>query len=256
MSTPKRGRPTTPRRLGNERAAYLAHRLGVALRDQRQANGITQRELAQGIGCSQPAVSSLERGGGTTTTLETWASAAAVIGLQLAAFLERAPGADQPRDLQHLRRQSLVIATAAGGGWTALPEAALPGDGPRPMSVDVLLTRAIRREVAVVEVWDLLADGGASMRGLEAKVLAIAGRHGPEWNVQGLLLVRGTTRNRALIGELRPLFDARYPASSAQWLRALSDSATPLPAAGGLAWTDVAGTRLIAAHRPPSLVGR
>ena len=47
---------------------------------------------------------------------------------------------------------------------------------------------------------------------------------------------------------LAPLFAARYPASSDAWLRALRDPDAPLPPAGGFAWTDVAGTRLIAAR--------
>ena len=86
------------------------------------------------------------------------------------------------------------------------------------------------------------------MRGLEGKVQTVRERLGPAWNVQGLLLVRGTRRNRDLVGDLAPLFAARYPASSDAWLRALRNPEAPLPTEGGLAWTDVAGTRLIAAR--------
>lgn len=92
------------------------------------------------------------------------------------------------------------------------------------------------------------------MRGLEGKVAAVRERLGSGWNVQGLLLVRGTHRNRRLVADLRSLFAARYPASSDAWLRSLTDPDAPLPDAGALAWTDVAGTRLIAArpHRRPA----
>jgi hypothetical protein len=41
---------------------------------------------------------------------------------------------------------------------------------------------------------------------------------------------------------------ARYPASSAAWLRALADPGTPMPHGPGLAWTDVKGDRLMAAR--------
>ena len=107
----------------------------------------------------------------------------------------------------------------------------------------------------MIEVWDLLLDGGAAMRGLEAKVLATRERLGPDWRVEGLLVVRATSRNRRLIGGLGSLFAARYPASSRAWLRALNTADAPMPTAAGLAWTDVPGsrifaTRLAARHRP------
>jgi transcriptional regulator with XRE-family HTH domain len=233
---------------GRARAASVAKRLGTSLRDARVAAGLLQREVAGKAGVSQPEIARLEAGHGSATGLDTWAACGAAVGLQLAAFFEAASGADLPRDIQHLKRQNLVIATAAPGGWNAAPEAALLGDGPRPRSIDVLLIRAVRREAAVVEVWDLLLDGGAAMRGLEAKVLATRDRLGPEWDVQGLLVVRGTKRNRMLIGGLAALFAARYPASSHAWLRALREWDVPMPAADGLAWTDVKGERLVPAR--------
>ena len=112
----------------------------------------------------------------------------------------------------------------------------------------MLLERAARREAAVVEIWDLLLDGGEAMRGLESKVQAVRERLGGGWQVQGLLVVRGTHRNRALVRELRDLFAARYPASSAAWLRALEDPSAPMPNESGFAWTSVDGTRLVAAR--------
>ncbi len=115
-------------------------------------------------------------------------------------------------------------------------------------SIDVLLERAARREAAVVEIWDLLVDGGEAMRGLESKVQAVRERLGGGWRVQGLLVVRGTHRNRTLVRELRDLFAARYPASSAAWLRALADPGTPMPSERGFAWTSVDGSRLVAAR--------
>jgi transcriptional regulator with XRE-family HTH domain len=245
--------------MGRARAAYLARRLGIALRERRLAARLSQRELAGRAGVSQQEVSRLERGTGMDARLLTWAAVGGAAGLELAAFFEQAPGADLPRDIEHLRRQNLILALSVRGGWTGMPEAALSGDGPRPRSIDVLLERRARREVAVVEIWDLLLDGGAAMRGLEAKVLATRARQGEGWHVEGLIVVRGTRRNRALVRDLGQLFAARYPASSAAWLEALADPQVPLPQAGGFAWTDVAGSRLLAARiggppvaRPPT----
>lgn len=235
-------------RLGQGRAGLLAARLGVALRDRRQALRLTQREVGERAGVSQQEVSRLERTRGSDAPLVTWAAVGAAVGLQMAAFFEHAPGASLPADLQHLRGQNLIVETAGRGGWAAIPEAPLPGDGPRPRSIDVLLERPARRESAVVEVWDLLLDVGAAMRGLEAKVQATRARLGPDWHVEGLLVVRGTARNRALIGEFAPLFEARYPASSVEWIRALTDPVVPIPDGAGFAWTDVAGTRLVPAR--------
>jgi transcriptional regulator with XRE-family HTH domain len=245
---PARARSSGAMRRGADRAHYVARRIGIGLREARLVQGLRQLDVATAAGITQPFYSRIERGRELGVSLRVLGACAAALGVQLAAFIEAVPGASLPRDIEHLRRQNLVVATAAAGGWRAEPEAALRDDGPRPRSIDVLLTRAVRREAAVVEVWDLLLDGGAAMRGLEAKVLATRERLGPAWHVEGLLLVRGLQRNRRLVGELRALFAARYPASSARWLRALADPEVPMPKAAGLAWTDVPGQRLIPAR--------
>jgi transcriptional regulator with XRE-family HTH domain len=244
-------RATRAARAGRSRAGYVAGRLGTALRDARLAHGMRQRDVAEHAGVSQPQVAKLERAGGSNTALAVWAACGAAVGLQLAAFFEATPGADLPRDIAHLRRQNLVVVTATPGGWSGEPEAALPGLGSRPQSIDVLLTREVRREAAVVEIWDLLLDGGEAMRSLEAKALAVQARLGPDWHVEGVLVVRGTHRNRRLIGELAALFAARYPASSHAWLRCLADPGSPMPRGSGFVWTDVNGTRLLASRLRP-----
>ena len=243
-----RRRATAARRRGRARCEYVARRIGVGLRDARLAQARRQADVAAEAGVSQPHYSRIERGLMPAATLETLAACAAALRVQLAAFVEAMPGASLPRDIEHLKRQALLVRISMRGGWTAEPEAALAGDGPRPRSIDVLLMRATRREAAVVEIWDLLGDGGEAMRGLEAKVQATRDRLGPGWRVQGLLLLRRTRRNRQLVRELAPLIAARYRGSSARWLAALADPARPMPPAGGFAWTSVAGDRLVAAR--------
>jgi transcriptional regulator with XRE-family HTH domain len=189
---------------------------------------------------SQSFISHLERGQGADSSIETWAIVAAVLGEELAAFLERMPGADQPRDLEHLRRQRLVIDVASRGGWHAQPELRIDEAGSRSRSTDVVLIRPVRREAIAVEVWDLLTDVGAAMRSLDGKVAMLGRRLLPPvdeaiplWNVRGLWIVRGTNRNRALLAEFETLFVARFPARSTDWLRALTDPAAALPARMG-----------------------
>ena len=243
-----RRRAGTHRRRGRERAVQVALRIGVALRDARTRAGLRQVDVAVRAGISQSFCSRLERGLATSASLETLAACAAAVGHQLAAFLELAPGATPPRDVEHLRRQQLVIDTATVGGWRAVPEAALPGDGPRPRSIDVLLRRPTQGTTAVVEIVDYFADVGEAIRNLEAKVQAIAD-HEPGGTVAGIMLVRRTRRNRQVVSDLHSLFAARYPGPSAAWLRALQDPDVPMPEAAGFAWTSVRGDRLIA-RRP------
>lgn len=99
----------------------------------------------------------------------------------------------------------------------------------------------------MVEIWDLLDDVGAAFRGLEAKTAAVRRQH-PRDIVTGVLVLRGTHRNRTLVAGFRGLFRARLGGSSAMALRSLTDSTCPLPHADVLLWTDVAGTCVIASR--------
>lgn len=274
MSSPsgQRGRARPETRVGRIRASAVATRLGVALRDARRGSNRTQADVAHAAGVSQSLVSEIERGRGAGTSVETWACLAAAVGEQFVAFLERAAGADQPRDIEHLRRQSALIELAASGGWSALPELAIDTGPGRSRSIDVALVRPAVGEAVAVEVWDWFDDVGASLRGLDAKVaalrrhvtsgelgrddgdaasahvmraearpadggLATDARH-RDWRVAGLFVVRDTRRNRLLVAELRPLFAARFCSSSVAWIRALHASEAPMPHDHGLVWAD------------------
>ncbi|MBA2720065.1 MAG: helix-turn-helix transcriptional regulator [Chloroflexi bacterium] len=210
---------------------------------------MTQAEAAARAGISQSFWSRLERGAVVTVSIETLAACAAAVGVQLAAFIEARPGADLPRDIEHLRRQELVIASASPGGWLGQPEFTIDPTADRSRSIDVLLSRDQGRELAVVEVVDLLADGGAALRGLADKVAAIRRSSGPDVRVSGLLVLRATARNRATMDELATVFATRFPASSRDWLRALRDRGMPMPAADGVLWSSVDGSRLMAVRR-------
>jgi hypothetical protein len=187
----------------------------------------------------------LERGAAGRASLETLAACAAAVGTQLAAFIEATPGSDLPRDIEHLRRQQLVIVSAVAGGWSAVAERSIDPLERRSRSIDVCLERAVRGEIAVVEIVDLLADGGEAMRGLADKVAAIRREH-PAAKAAGLLILRATRRNRRLVGDLRAVFISRFRGSSVAWLKALADPERPMPMEDGLAWSSVRGDRLFA----------
>jgi transcriptional regulator with XRE-family HTH domain len=255
MRDRSRRRASSARIAGRTRAAYVAARLGNALREARLAAGLRQQDIARLAGIAQSFESRMERGEGIAASIETWAAAAAAVGSQLAAFLEDVPGADRPRDYEHLRRQQLVITTSEAGGWRARPEHRTDKRSEWARSVDVRLDRAARRETAIVEIWDWIDDVGAAARGLVAKVVAAEREHaireldgGERWRVAGLMVVRGTRRNRGLVSEFRSLFRSQYPASSRAWLDALTEPDASMPSEPGFLWTDVGGTRLLAAR--------
>jgi transcriptional regulator with XRE-family HTH domain len=256
----RRRRASSFRLRARRRTAEIAHRLGTMLREARRSMGLRQVDVAERAGVTQSWVSRMERGHGWTASLETWAAVAEAASVRLVTFLEAIPGADRPRDYEHLKRQQLIIDLARRGGWTAIPEATLERDRGRlfPRSVDVRLRRTATGERAVVEIWDLFDDVGAAIRSFERKI-ADAESAGPEQvgAVGGLFVVRGTRRNRQLVSEFHSLFAARFPGSSAAWLRALTEPEAPMPAQPAFIWTDVPGTRLIAARlRLDPVVGR
>ncbi len=240
-----RRRAGTARIAGRLRSQSLAKRIGIGLRESRLALALTQAAASDRASVSQAYWSALEHGSATTATLETLAACAAAVDTELAAFLQARPGADLPRDIVHLRGQAAIVREATSGGWRAGVEVPIDPEARRSRSIDVALERKSGREIAVVELVNLIADGGQDLRGLSDKVSAIR-RQRPDARVAGLLAVRATGRNRALIAELAPVIDARFPASSLAWLNALRDPATSMPDGDGLVWARVDGAGLFA----------
>ena len=211
---------------------------------------MTQAQVADRAALSQTLISDLELGLGTSASIETWAMVASAVGEQFVGFLERAPGASLPRDIEHARRQSALISIATPGGWRALPELRLDQDARWSRSIDVALVRRATGEAVVVEIWNWFEDVGAALRSLDGKVAALRDRLDPsvEWTVRGLFIVRDTRRNRKLVAELGPMFATRFPGNAGAWLRALTDPGQPLPRGDGLLWSDRTGTSLRASR--------
>ena len=241
---------------GRARARYLAKRIGTGLHESRLGSRLTQEDASGRAGISQTSWSRIERGMTTVASFETLASCAAAVGTQLASFIEARAGSDLPRDIEHLRRQELVIATAGGGGWSARPELGIDPDAWRSRSIDVYLSRFADREIAVVEIVDLLADAGADLRGLTDKVAAVRRASPADSRVRGLFVLRATKRNRAVVAELAGLFGARFPASSRAWLDALTSPTNAMPDSDGLLWSSVSGSELKVVRLPRPAGGR
>ena len=176
------------------------------------------------------------------------ASCAAAVDTQIAAFIEARSGADLPRDIVHLRGQQSIIAFARRGGWLARAEYPIDPIARRSRSIDVYLERTDRREIAVVELFDFVADGGDAMRGLADKVAEVRAADRTGMHVQGLFVLRATRRNRELVGRLRDVIRGRFPGSSAAWVAALFDPDRPMPDCDGFVWASVDASRLFSAR--------
>lgn len=233
---------------GRRRSHYLAARLGIGLRESRLALRLTQHQASDRAGVSQSFWSKLERGAGAMASLETLAACASAVDAELAAFIQAQPGSDLPRDIAHLRGQASIVRFAELGGWKARVEEAIDPLARRSRSIDVHLERTARKEIAVVELVDLMTDGGEAMRGLSDKVAAIR-RVNPGWAVGGVLALRATARNRRLVADLEAVIRARFPARPMDWIAALSDANRPMPATDGFVWVRVDGSGLFPARR-------
>jgi len=235
------------RTAGRRRSRYLAGRIGLGLRECRLAARLTQDRASDRAGVSQSFWSKLERGSAATASLETLSACAAAVDAELAAFIQAQPAADLPRDIAHLRGQAAIVRFAESGGWQARVEETIDPSARRSRSVDVLLARSASNEIAVVELIDLLTDGGEAMRNLSGKVTAIR-RVNSASRIAGVLALRGTRRNRATVAEIGEVVRARFAGSSAEWIASLRDPARPMPNDDGFVWASVDGSRLFAAR--------
>src|SRR5438552_3321835 len=144
MPNRHRRRAGTARVAGRRRSHYLAGRIGIGLRESRLALRITQAQASGRAGVSQGFWSAVERGLGTTASLETLAACASAVDADLAAFIQAQPGSDVPRDIAHLRGQAAIVRFVEPGGWRARVEEAIDPSARRSRSIDVLLDRPVR----------------------------------------------------------------------------------------------------------------
>lgn len=233
-------------------------RLGRALKDGRSQLRWTQAQAASLAGISRSEWSELERGK-TVATVPMINRAAFALGGSLEAFVRRTTATDRPRDAVHLMAQELIIRTALSGGWRALPEELIDREARTSRAADVLLTRRCRSdgvdEYAIVDVRDWLDDVGAIVRDFARRTDAVDryavarmrnDAHLPRTG--GCIVIRATRRNRAIIGEHRNFFRARFPGSGRAWLEALTRTDATLPVKPALVWITVNAERLFPAR--------
>jgi len=183
--------------------------------------------------------------------MDAWQRIGLAVDRPLVVTLQR-DTAGETADAGHLTIQELVLRLGRAAGYAASFELSTrPAEPWR--SADVGLRDDTRRRLILVECWNTIGDVGAASRSSErkradAEALAAA-RWGQEPAAIGVVwVVRAIARNRALVARYPEVFAARFPGSSAGWVRALMEGTAP-PDQPGLCWCDVAATRLFAWRR-------
>jgi HTH-type transcriptional regulator/antitoxin HipB len=223
-------------------------RLGRELRASRTRRRITQAQLGARVGLSQSTISELERGEGGSLSLDTLQRVAGALGRNLGIDLGR-DAAAEPADAGHLAIQELALRLGRAVGYEGTFElaGARPGS---PYSTDVGLVSRKMGRLLLIECVNTFGDVGASVRSSDRKrqealeyAIALGGERALD--VHTCWIVRATRRNRDLVARYPELFSARFPGSSAGWVRALTLGERP-PSAAGLVWCDITATRVFA----------
>jgi transcriptional regulator with XRE-family HTH domain len=227
----------------------LLSKLGAEAKASRLRRGWTQRALGAKVGLAHHTVGLAERGLGGGLSMDTWQRIGLALDRPLSVGLARDPH-EGPADAGHLRIQELVLRLGrATGRATTFELPTRPSDP--TASADVGLRDVRHRVLILTECWNTISDIGGAARSTTRKVaqaeqLAIVrGGDGEAWRVASVWVVRATRRNRDLVRRYPEVFAARFSGSSVDWVRALTAGARP-PEAPGLAWCDVACTRLFA----------
>ncbi|HEY7589540.1 MAG TPA: helix-turn-helix domain-containing protein [Candidatus Limnocylindrales bacterium] len=233
------------------RNAELMARLGRELRGSRLRRRRTQAQVGAIVGVAQSTISRMERGRGGSLSMDVWQRSFTAVDRELAIVPNR-DALEEPSDAGHLAMQELVLRLGRRAGYQGSFELPTRPADPR-RSADVCLRSDTQRLLILVEVWNTFGDIGAAVRSTnrklaEAEALAVAIGGEKPYHVSGCWVVRPTRRNRDLVARYPELFAARFPGSSAKWVRAIVDADEP-PSAAGLLWTDDALTRLVAWRR-------
>jgi transcriptional regulator with XRE-family HTH domain len=218
---------------------------GAKVRAARRRRGWSQRQLAGRIGVTQPTISALERGDGSTMSLEAWQQVALLLGLPLKFELGR-DALEEPADAGHLAIEELILRHGrATGRQRRFELATRPAEPSR--STDVGLIDSVHRSLILTECVNTFGNVNAAVRSsdrkrAEAEALAISLGGDQPYAVVICWVVRATRRNRGLLVRYPELFASRFPGSSRAWVASLTAGTRP-PAEAGLVWCDVNATR-------------
>jgi transcriptional regulator with XRE-family HTH domain len=224
-------------------------RLGADIKAMRKRRKWTQNELARRADVGRQVIGRLELGL-RPLDVSTLERIAVALGVPLAIGFDLDVREDVA-DAGHLAIQEIVLRVARAAGYeTQFELPTRPNDPWR--SSDVALGSGLRRLAIGAECWNTFGDIGAATRSSRRKLVELenlaVGRWGPEARAGLVWIVRGSSRNRALIDRYPEVFANVFTGSSHGWVAALTTGAEP-PAEPGLVWCDTASGRLHAWHR-------
>jgi transcriptional regulator with XRE-family HTH domain len=199
---------------GTRRAAVFVRELGLELREARLTHGLSQAEIANAAGLSQPEVSRLERGLVPRASIVDIARLLSLVGLELSA---RAYPSGQPlRDAAHIR-------LLANFRRFLHPTLAWRTEVPIPIDRDL-------------RAWDGFITGPTFRIGVEAEtrvrdLQALTRRirlKQRDSNVDHvILLLAGTRWNRGLVRSYAADLTAQFPGTGRDVVAALSAGRDP-----------------------------
>jgi transcriptional regulator with XRE-family HTH domain len=202
-------------------------RIGRLMRAVRQRRELRQSDLAARCGVSQTVISKLERGRLESIGLATLRRVAAELDVAVVMSATWGGGqGDRLLDRAHAAMVDRVINVLAGLGWETTAEFTFNHFGDRG-SVDVLAWHPGERVLLIIEVKASLTDMQAMLMSMSRKLRVVpeAARQDLGWDahhVGRLIVVAGTSANRAVVARHRATFDASFPARTravVSWLQ-------------------------------------
>jgi transcriptional regulator with XRE-family HTH domain len=203
-------------------------RVGRIIVAVRQNKGLRQADVGRLARVSQSVVSRIERALIRGITVETMDRIATALELDLRIELRgRSGDVDRLVDREHASLVELVVARLRAGGWEVLVEYTFNHFGERG-SVDVLAFHTEHGALLIVEVKSRLTDLQAFLASFGRKLRLVPDlvRSEPGWDVHHVgrvLVITGTTANRAIVQAHGAVFNVSFPTRARgfhRWLRA------------------------------------
>ena len=190
-------------------------RFGATIRAVRVRRRLTQRQVADRAGASQPTVSRVEHGDAARLSLDTLRTICRVLDVRV--DLEprwRGPGLARLLDARHAEMQQAAVRLLSGAGWVAVPEVTFSQFGERG-SIDVLGWDRDHRAALVVELKSALVDLQDLLASLDRKRRLAPGicrdRGWPAQCVGACIVIADTRANRRRVAAHVTLLRTAYP---------------------------------------------